>query len=222
MRKYDNVQVCESPFGIMSNMIENTKKNKYLFWNFIDMKLKNPNKDFFLHGVGKYLALAVTSVKAYEEFLKLVPTKVDRFEHPPMYFFKLAPKGIANTKTSNVNWKRRRTAATKLLGLNKSSQYIPMMVSHLDNEISKWEKEDRNIPDLAPKISSIAYKIISTIFFGKDGLEQIENVEYTDPYTYKVETVTFPKFLQKVVVDASSEISTLKMNFFPILSVYNL
>jgi len=118
----------------------------------------------------------VLSLKALEEFVKLCPNKIDRYtseNYPIWYIIRDSLLLIPSTK----NWQERRRTATKLIGINNISAYIPMMIKSCDDilNINATDMEERKritTPEgdlnLTVLIKRMSFKIICTILFGRD------------------------------------------------------
>jgi len=58
--------------------------------------------------------------------------------------------------------------------LKNSSKYIPMVIKNLDEEINSW-KEGETVNNFNSKSSTIVLKIMTTILFGDDMVDKIED-----------------------------------------------
>ncbi|CAI2366649.1 unnamed protein product [Moneuplotes crassus] len=218
MGKYSNLRSSKSLMNNMADMKRNIKENKYIFWHFIKLRLTEENYDVFYTVRGNTTAFLLTSVKAYEEFKQLQPDVIDRKINPQNTFTKLAPSAFGNIK-SGKEWNKRRNSVSKLMVLNKSSQYIPMMVQSLDAEIRTWKiGQDINVSE---RISAITLTIITKILFGSDITSKIEDCDYLHP-DGKSTKMRFMDFYPKMILDIMLTFSNIKASIFPFVGVYDL
>jgi cytochrome P450 len=117
----------------------------------------------------------IYSSQACEEFLKLIPTKIDRFANHLKHFGRIT-KGAVDQIPSNSNWKQRRDRIMKIMGVNFSSKYLPLMIQALENKSKNWVIGQ--YIDFTSEMTFITFDIITQILFGKDIKDKIGDLNY--------------------------------------------
>jgi cytochrome P450 len=181
--------------------------------------------DFRLFAAGNLSFLCLNSRRAFEEFGKVVPDKVDRHTLAQRSFGKLCPKTLLFEK-STENWRKRRDCFMKYMGLNSASKFISSMLDASEEIISQWKVDGQkdSTPvylNMLQEYNKITFKIITVILFGKDVNEKVGQLEYitNDDST---ETLSFSDFFIRVCKDLMSTGQNLVGIFLPVVANYNL
>ena len=85
------------------------------------------------------LRVSSISLKASEEFYKLPPKQLIERWHDCFLLKRVARRSFSTCR-SNANWKKRRKAYFKTIGLNYVSKYTPLMLRQLEARMSTWEE----------------------------------------------------------------------------------
>jgi hypothetical protein len=144
-RKYKNVYVNPifTPLiGDLQEVVDNTKDGKVHYASYWTNPDKFKGCDLWAKLEGIRPTIHVVSGKAVEEFVRLVPSKIDR---------SLTVKGLPKMmENSFMNFqtdkeiKDRRKQFTKMFNLNSSSKYIPRMVECAKNILDEMAGEDHS------------------------------------------------------------------------------
>jgi cytochrome P450 len=226
--KYPNVDVGKKFYPIVGDLgavAKRRSQNQYQFYDHIETAL-NKNWDLKLLITGCKNNFEIISPEAMQETIRLWPDKLDRYTsqyYPLWYILKGSLLLIPSTK----NWKERRSEATKLIGINNMSKYVPMMVRLIDKVLidhskgNSWSKsgDETNLTILVKQMS---FQIICKILFGRDTQEDIKYIDYVDRVTGEVVRKTFEAAWYQLAADIVSHLSSVKANLFPFLEKYNL
>ena len=137
--KYANVECSDKfyPFlGDIKVMLNRIAKNEYVFQDFIESAIERPEKDIKVHQLGSLANFYILSIRARDEFERLISNKVDRYpskEFPLSY----PMTGSIIFLESTEDWRDRRTSLMKLIGLNSVSKHAPMMIQTTDEIMNK-------------------------------------------------------------------------------------
>lgn len=118
--KYKNMDVSEKYHPVLGDLaivMENKNNNRYVFKDVIDCAKFRPEKDIKLLQFGAISQLCMISIKALDQFDKLIPTKIDRYDCTE-FPLSIAMKNSFMLIGSDDHWKDRRTSFLKLVGLN--------------------------------------------------------------------------------------------------------
>ena len=115
------------------------KEGKYQLFFLMDASLKNPNWDIRLTFSSKNPYFFLNSAKALEEFKLLLPDKIDRWDYMVKHNGRIS-LGSLDQRQSDKEWKQRREAIMAAIGINFSSQYIPLMLEKFDKVSEKWKE----------------------------------------------------------------------------------
>ena len=148
---------------------------------------ENPELDMYFTQVLNTVFLNICSPKALDELNKLIPDKVDRYNHNGVEEVNIVRNSFG-LMPSTSNWELRRKIATKTIGINFASKYIPMMILKVD-EWSEGVKIGENL-NLTVEITKITFKVIMNILFGKD-MHKIEKWEYYSPKDGSLSILSF-------------------------------
>ena len=148
---------------------------------------ENPDLDLYFVQNLNMMFVNTCSLRAIDEFNKLIPEKIDRHDHTGMQIVNIAPNSFG-LMSSTPNWNERRKLATKTIGINFASKYIPMMVQTVD-EWSKNIKTEENL-DLTIELKRITFKIITKILFGRD-INKMEKCQYYSPHDGSISSLDF-------------------------------
>ena len=153
-----------------------------------------------------------------DELRKLVPTKVDRYDHSGFVIKNLASNSFG-LSPSNKNWDNRRKLATKTIGINFASKYIPTMIQTVD-EWSENIKIGEKI-DLTVELNRITFRIITKILFGKD-IHKMEQWEYVSPKDKSISLLDFEDAYFKYANDEFSSNFSIPGRIAPFLKTLKL
>ena len=148
------------------------------------------------------------------EFNRLIPEKIDRSDNQEAVLGKITPNSFG-LLPSNKNWDERRKLATKTIGINFASKYIPMMISTVD-EWSKNIKINESI-DFTTELKRITFNIITKILFGRD-IDKMDKWVYVSPNDGSTTLLNFDDAYFKYTFDELMTAFSLKFRAFPILS----
>ena len=134
-----------------------------------------------------------------------------------LFISKISQNGI-EVQSSNEDWKQRRTTFTKLIGINHSSKYIPIMVKQMQNMKNSFKKDQ--IIDFSTESSRI-FNIISKIIFGNDLSSNVGLINFISNDN-TVERMEIDKFFVRLWRDLSESFYNPLTAFFPVLNEKNL
>ena len=220
--KYKNVHMAEKfvpLLGDISLMIQNDKDKKSKFHHFIDESLERKGYDLRLVALGSNIFIDVCSIKALDEAEKLIPFKIDRDDMKGLPLENIIGGSFLLSRSDEKSALRRKQIS-KLLAINHSSQYIPLMIETMDKHIQAAPL-DQEI-SFTELFAKVAYEIITKIFFGKDITEHIGEMEYICPNTGKKLMLDFQEFYEKTVADQLATLINPKGRIFSFLAQYNL
>ncbi|CAI2365476.1 unnamed protein product [Moneuplotes crassus] len=121
------------------------------------------NYDMRLRYEGTEPVLLMVSSEAIEEFIKLTPMKIDRY-NSNKGLSKLAGNTLSMIR-SKKEYVGRRKLLMNELSLNSSSKYTPIMIDHTLSLIDEFQ--DGKQINLTPKFAELTHRIFTTILFGK-------------------------------------------------------
>ena len=176
--KHDNVYITKSLSllkGDRQMSLQWETENKYRFWHLMQVKLDNPNWDIRVTYSGSQPLFLIYSAKAWEEFHKLVPTKIDRQANHLKHFGRITRGGIEQIRSSK-SWKQRRDLLMKTMAVNFSTRYIHSMVESFEQISKSWTSE--NEINLNEEMSKISFSIITKILFGEDIIDKVGFLRY--------------------------------------------
>ena len=173
--------------------------------------------DIKLRFNGPRCIFSLCSTNALKEFMKLVPSKLDRMPFLSS-IGKLFPNSMLQNKSSE-DWSERRKAFSSMLDLNSSSKYIPMMLDSVKAYLKDW-KEGENI-ELTNQMNLITFKITISILFGEDSVEYNKKLMYkhVDGRYTELDSI---KFLLTISGDLFKGFYSFKTMAFPFLNSYNI
>lgn len=190
-KQYENVEVSEKfvpLLGELQRINEDKKERKGAFYNIIEQSQKGTLPDFKLMEFGPQSQLYFSSLRAMDEFEKLVGTKVDRENHFGKGAWYLFPRSFA-FRISDSNFLKRKKQVVRLLELNHCSQYLQMIHRVFEEHIDKIDTSKE--VDLLTLIKSITIEVIINIMFGENCDKVIRKSTYID---YKTGTKTLLSF----------------------------
>lgn len=120
---------------------------------------------------------------------------------------------------STKNWKLRRDAFTKHMGLSSSSKYISDMISSAEYFMKSWK--DGETYDMLSEFNKITFRVITIILFGNDVNEKVGTLEYilNDGTT---QNLLFADFFIKICKDLMANGQNLIQFFASYLAKKNL
>ena len=220
--KYKNVAMADKfyPFqGDLAIWNQNDARGNGKFQHFIDEALSEKGYDIRLTQLGPESVIDVCSVKALDEFEKLVPSKIDRYHHrglPIGYFL----KGSLAVTRSTENWSIRRKEMIKKLAINNCSKYIPMMIEIVDKNIQNTPTNHEI--DIIQFFSRITIEAVTKIFFGQSITEKMKEIAYICPKTGKKSTKKFHEFYPQIISNEFEAFIDPKGKLFSFLVEYKL
>ena len=166
--KYQNFEMIDKYHPMLGDIVEitnNQNENKFKFQHYIEIAQKKPYLDFYLVQLAQFQYVLLCSIKSFNEFEDLLPSKIDRHNHEGHLLKNVLDKSFS-LLPSNSNWNERRKVVMKTIGINFASQYIQLMISIVDD----WAK---NLPkdtelDLNFELNKITFNIMTRILFGRD------------------------------------------------------
>eukprot|EP00343_Euplotes_focardii_P006072 CAMPEP_0205815046 /NCGR_PEP_ID=MMETSP0205-20121125/20494_1 /ASSEMBLY_ACC=CAM_ASM_000278 /TAXON_ID=36767 /ORGANISM="Euplotes focardii, Strain TN1" /LENGTH=309 /DNA_ID=CAMNT_0053100321 /DNA_START=76 /DNA_END=1001 /DNA_ORIENTATION=- len=219
--KYPNVVMSKkyTPLlGEYSVIRELAKQNKYQGYFAIEDSLNNPQADFRLTFSGKIPYFMVTSSKSLDEFKKLVPKDIDRWDYTIKSFGRMSI-GSLDQLRSNSEWRKRRDAIMKTIGINFSSRFIPLMLSKIKKAADNWKVEE--FIDFGTEMKNVTFEIITEILFGRDIKDKIGLHDYKD-FNGKVTQKDFQDYFLTLTKDTIRAKNQLHSIMFPFLVHNNL
>ena len=168
-KNWPNVAMTEKFYPMLGDIaiiVQNEKENKHKMIHYVELALKDKDYDLNITQMRSLTQIDVLSPKALTEFEKLVPEKIDRHHNGDGFpTGNILPRSLVVIE-STQEWLERRKESIKTIGINRISQYIPMMIATTD----EWAKNvNRNQKvDLLQEISRIVFKVIAKILFGND------------------------------------------------------
>ena len=120
---------------------------------------------------------------------------------------------------TNENWKTRRGAFTKAIGLNFASRYISLMLEHAKILMDQWKVGDEF--NFIPIIYKLTLRVISCILLGKDFDEKMKQMVYTN-YDGTTETYDFYTFFPRLGKDLMATAQKPLNLLFPTLIRNNI
>ena len=180
--------------GDIVKVVQNEKENKHRFRHYNDLALENKNYDFNISQQGPLTAIDIVSPEALTEFEKLIPERIDR--HPNgdgIPFANIAPEWEGLLECTKDNMERRKELM-KTMGVNKISQYIPLMIETAD----KWAKTVKinQNTDLTFELSKLNFTVMAKILFGTD-VDDMPPVEYISYQTGERKDLPISEFYIK-------------------------
>ena len=220
--KYKNVTMADKFYPFLGDLAvwnKNEAKGKGKFQHFIDESLSEKGYDIRLTQLGPESVIEACSVKALDEFEKLLPSKIDRYHHrglPIGYFL----KGSLAVQRSTENWSIRRKEMIKKLAINYCSKYIPMMIQMTDKSI---QETPINLEiDMVDFFSKITIKVITKIFFGESITEKMKEIPYVCPKTGEKSTKKFHEYYPQIISNEFEAFIDPKGKLFSFLIEYKL
>ena len=158
------------------------------------------------------------SPQAFEEFQKLVPTKVDRWGHQIKHFGRMAAGAVDQIRSSQ-NWKKRRDKILHTIGINFASRYIPMMLETLDKAAENWRVGEWL--NFSHEMTSITFDVITKILFGRDIRSKIGLIDYVK-MNGEVVKLDLMHYFHEMVEDLEGSSFKLINRVLPFLAKYKL
>ena len=183
------------------------------------MAIQDNHFDFYVFQQGANTFVNVLSIKALSEFELLLPEKIDRHNQKGGFPVGKIVNGSFAISESTKEFHERRKEASKAIGINHISQYIPLMIETTDEWI-KTVKRNEKI-DLSFEIMKIVFKFITKMLFGSD-VDQMKPIPYISPKTGELEDFSLEKFYLTYPRDEFDGYISLKGIFFPFLERYGL
>ena len=174
--------------GDMALAIQRAKEKKYILGYMEEYLKQEPKFDVYLAQYGDAILYHICSLKAHEELLKLIQTKVDRQENCDSTIIKLGGGSFTLQKSTDKQ-RERRNQLTKIVGFNNISRFIPLMIELTDRILSQLKVGEEI--ELDYSLQKITLYVISKVVFGED----IDVSKEFLPYINKDDTVSQKSFL---------------------------
>ena len=178
-KNWPNVAMTEKFYPMLGDIaiiVQNEKENKHKMIHYVELALKNKDYDLNITQMGDLTQIDVLSPKALTEFEKFIPEKIDRHHNGDGFpVGNILPRSLVVTE-STQEWLERRKEEIKTLGINRISQYIPMMIATTD-EWAKTVNRNQRI-DISLEVSRIVFRVIAKILFGDD-VDTMPPIPYT-------------------------------------------
>ena len=207
--KYKNVYINEkfSPIHGERYLVKKwEREEKYRFWHLMQVAMDNPGWDIRIIFSGPKPLFLIYSAKAWEEFHRLIPMKIDRHANHLKHFGRITEGGIEQIRSTKF-WKIRRDKIMKVVGVNFSTKFLPLMIESFDKISSTW-KVNQWI-DLANEMQKITFDIISKILFGNDITEKEILLSYTESDGQKT-LINLCEYFSKLISDLELSASKIR------------
>ncbi|CAI2366632.1 unnamed protein product [Moneuplotes crassus] len=219
-RKFRNVVMSQSTslFGEYEVVERMKKENKFMSYYLMEDGVKNSEMDIRVVFSGKQPYFLLTSCRAFKEFRDLCPKDIDRWDHSSKSFGRMCVGSLDQIR-SNQDWKQRRDAIMKVIGINFSSRFIPLMIRKIKENTNAW-KQNEEI-DLSKEMQSTTFAIITEILFGIDIKQKIGLIDYKD-FKGKVHQINFEQYITTLSKDCFKAKSHPLSILFPFMVHRNL
>ena len=182
-KKYKNVYTSNTFVPLLGDFYtyaKNMSEGKAYYAHLKQKTYDLQSCDLDLIFEGPKPCLQIFSQEAHREFEQLMPEKIDRIPEKTS-IGQMLPNDLSNCKTDD-NFNFRKRSFFKLLSLNKSSQYIPIMIQGLDKLTNEWI--ERNEPvDVIGEMFKHVFSFLTKILLGKDTEMIMKKL-----YPYKTDT----------------------------------
>jgi cytochrome P450 len=176
--QFKNVCMSEKfnpPMHELDLMGDKYKQNKHKWSYYLDYV--DQGKDIHLSHFGYKRIFDLMSDRAFEDFDKNIPEKIDKYTDLQELSFAKTFFGAVMHLPTNKDWERRRAVFSKAIGLNFSSRYITLMLEHAKKLMDKWEPGTKL--NFIPAMYKLTLTVISSILIGKDFDEKMRLMTYT-------------------------------------------
>lgn len=220
-KQYKNIVMSKSyqPFlGEHAVIRKLIRENKYVGYYQMEDIMNNPDCDIRLTFSGKQPYFHLTSVSALNDFKSLVPEKIDRWDYAKKNFGRMSI-GSLDQRRSDNNWKQRREAIMKTIGINFASKFIPLMLDKIEKVSNAWEVGEWI--EFNEEMRTVTFEIITDILFGKGIKQKIGKLRYKD---FKGEVVEkdLQEFFLTLTKDTFAATTKIQSILFPFLIHNNL
>lgn len=132
---------------------------------------------------GRDAMIAVISHEAVKETIAQIPHKIDRADINNKYWLLRGPLKVAygsfiNNPSTSKN-KERRKSYFKILGLNQSSQHIPLIVENIKRISDEMKAKGEVL--IVDEMNMCTNRVFMSILFGKD----LKDFLVSDRYDYE-------------------------------------
>ncbi|CAI2366495.1 unnamed protein product [Moneuplotes crassus] len=213
--KYSNVYMSPSFSPIQGEraVIKAQGKQKYRFWHLMEVAMKKPDCDIRIVFSGTKPLFLIYSAQACKEFFKLVPTRIDRHSNHLKHFGRMNKGAIDQIKSSPM-WKSRRDKIMKVIGINFSTKFIPLILDSF-HEISATWRENQWF-NITNQMKKVMFSVTTKILFGKD-------IPVENAYTYITSCgdtihITLEEYFSKLIEDLEKSSALIKNRLCPYLS----
>jgi hypothetical protein len=166
-KKYPNVYTSSTfrPIvGDMQDHLDDAKAGRAHYYHNVTEAKKRQNYDLRVAVEGVRPVMKIVSARATEEFIALVPQKIDRAPERKG-FGRMFPKAIANHRTTE-KVSQRRKLFTSLLSLNFASKYIPGMLSCCRDVLDSMK--DGETYGFLDQMNKLTFDIFMNVLYGDD------------------------------------------------------
>ncbi|CAI2366121.1 unnamed protein product [Moneuplotes crassus] len=225
--QYKNVYVKPKFIPVLGELkpcLDDINNGRAFYDHLKKQQAKMGGKDIKVYVQGFEPRIIIASNKAVKEAAALIPSKIDRADIQDNYRLMIGglkfSSGSFNNYASSKGIAERRKSYFKLLGVNTSSQHIPVILKNAVQNLEKMKQEEEVL--ITEKISYMTNKIFMTILFGadlEDFLVEKHDYETSDGTTAKYNLINFFGHLLTAYHVEGAHPMTM---FFPILNKLNV
>lgn len=170
-RKYKGIPNCWTPptfIPLLGEFYEFVKLINAGMKYYYHLEHRNPelkDKDLELIFYGPRSCMRVISNEAHKEFGDLVPHKIDR-DILDTNVGQMMPYGTGMIMTT-PNLRLRRKLMLQVLGLNRSSEYVPRMVEKIVETTASWTDPNKEL-DVIYELFRFNFNVLHEVFAGTD------------------------------------------------------
>ncbi|CAI2362619.1 unnamed protein product [Moneuplotes crassus] len=180
-KKYSNVYTTEEFIPVLGDLKcinDDLNQGRVHYYEKMQKATEMKGKDLRMKFEGYSPLILIQSIKALEEFARLVPSKIDRFN---------TGRGLSKVLIGTFLFERsikrtmmRRKILTSFLSLNSSSRHIPVMMIYTI-EILKPLKQGQSY-DFIELANILTFNIFTSVLFGDDMVDLANKVRpYKNP-----------------------------------------
>ena len=221
-KNWPNVAMNEKFYPMLGDIaiiVQNEKENKHRMRHYVELALKDKDYDLNITQMGDATQIDVLSSKALTEFEKLVPEKIDRHHNGEGFIIgNIIPRSLVVTE-STQEWLERRKEEIRAIGINRISQYIPLMIATTDEWAKKVNRNQRI--DISLEVSRIVFRVIAKILFGDD-VDTMPPIPYISYKTGETKSMIFEEFYPHYLRDEFDGYMSPKGKLLPFLAKYGL
>lgn len=165
-------------YNFIKKWSKSTGKTFYAYASEILNKF--PEKKFLYMIMGSRQVLHVIDSSVRDEMINLIPDAIDRTSPNERYdFLKLGRHAFGANGMDNFKYKERRLALMRLSGVHRSLKYIKIFFE-VANFMGNEHLKEGEVIDIKLHNKRTAFRIISTIIFGKEALKNVPKIKYVN------------------------------------------